>query len=208
MFWTPEELSELQGSAVLNKIGKQSAEGNWRNTILPIMLNQSAFFSLPISNTKDREGQLLELAHMAGSMIMAYAFDMEDDESDDGKGDVADGGESDLTEDNEENPAKGMVPFADMLNADAQRNNARLFHEDDFLIMRATEDIKTGDEIFNDYGPLPRSDLLRTYGYITDNYSAFDVVEISADLLEDVAASSGTERSYLSQAVRIESKES
>ncbi len=203
MFWTPDELSELQGSAVVDKIGRQSAEENWSNAILPTMLRDVGLFPLPTINADERKRRLLELAHMAGSMIMAYAFDMDEEGSIGSEDDGQNKGDSDLTEDDEDNPTKGMVPFADMLNADAHRNNARLFHEDDFLIMKATKDINAGEEIFNDYGPLPRSDLLRMYGYITDNYSAFDVVEISADLIQNVAASSGTHRSYLAQKVGI-----
>ena len=53
--------------------------------------------------------------------------------------------------------------------------------------MRATRPIAAGDEIFNDYGPLPRSDLLRMYGYVTDNYAQYDVVEVSSKLLHDTA---------------------
>lgn len=53
--------------------------------------------------------------------------------------------------------------------------------------MKATKHIKAGEEIFNDYGPLPRSDLLRMYGYVTDNYAQYDVVEFEHDLLVDVA---------------------
>lgn len=44
--------------------------------------------------------------------------------------------------------------------------------------MRAIKQIPAGDEIFNDYGEIPRSDLLRRYGYVTDNYAKYDVVEI------------------------------
>ncbi len=53
--------------------------------------------------------------------------------------------------------------------------------------MKATRSIPAGDEIFNDYGPLPRSDLLRMYGYVTDNYAPYDVVEISSQLVHDTA---------------------
>ena len=53
--------------------------------------------------------------------------------------------------------------------------------------MKATKPIKAGEEIFNDYGPLPRSDLLRRYGYITDNYAQYDVVEIFLDMICKVA---------------------
>ena len=53
--------------------------------------------------------------------------------------------------------------------------------------MKATKPIKAGEEIFNDYGPLPRSDLLRMYGYVTQNYAQYDVVEFEHDLLVDLA---------------------
>ena len=53
--------------------------------------------------------------------------------------------------------------------------------------MKSTKPIKMGEQIFNDYGPLPRSDLLRMYGYITNNYAQFDVVEVSHALLLEMA---------------------
>ena len=53
--------------------------------------------------------------------------------------------------------------------------------------MVALKSIKQGEEIFNDYGQLPRSDLLRRYGYVTDRYKTWDVVEISAELVFRVA---------------------
>ena len=66
-------------------------------------------------------------------------------------------------------------------------SQARLFQEDDYLIMRATKPIMPAEEIFNDYGPLPRSDLLRMYGYVTDNYAQYDVVEFEHDLLVEIS---------------------
>lgn len=54
--------------------------------------------------------------------------------------------------------------------------------------MRTIKKIKAGEEILNDYGPLPRSDLLRMYGYITGNYAQYDVVEVSFDLLARIAS--------------------
>ena len=52
--------------------------------------------------------------------------------------------------------------------------------------MVALKPIKRGEEIFNDYGQLPRSDLLRRYGYITDSYKKWDAVEIDASMLFQV----------------------
>lgn len=53
--------------------------------------------------------------------------------------------------------------------------------------MRTTVAIPVGAELFNDYGALPRSDLLRRYGYITANYACHDVAEISSGLLTTIA---------------------
>ena len=49
--------------------------------------------------------------------------------------------------------------------------------------MVALKPIKKGEEILNDYGQLPRSDLLRRYGYITDRYKKWDVVEIDSEMI-------------------------
>ena len=58
--------------------------------------------------------------------------------------------------------------------------------------MVALKPIKRGEEIFNDYGQLPRSDLLRRYGYITDNYKKWDAVEIDASMLFQVIREDST----------------
>jgi SET domain-containing protein 6 len=121
-----------------------------------------------------------------GSLIMAYAFDIEPATS---RKDVDEDGFAEEEED--EALPKGMIPLADMLNADADRNNARLFYEDKHLDMKALKPIRAGEEIYNDYGPLPRSDLLRRYGYVTDNYAQYDVVEIPMDLVTDLATVAG-----------------
>ena len=60
---------------------------------------------------------------------------------------------------------------------------ARLFQEDSGLVMKAIKPISAGAEIFNDYGEIPRADLLRRYGYVTDNYAPYDVVELPLELI-------------------------
>jgi len=52
--------------------------------------------------------------------------------------------------------------------------------------MTAIKRIQKGDEIFNDYGALPRSDLLRRYGYVTDEYKKWDVVELRTNKLAEI----------------------
>ena len=49
------------------------------------------------------------------------------------------------------------------------------------MAMVALHTIHPGQQLFNDFGQLPRSDLLRRYGYITDRYKRWDVVEISLE---------------------------
>ncbi|EXJ70595.1 uncharacterized protein A1O5_06665 [Cladophialophora psammophila CBS 110553] len=184
MFWNAAELDTLQASAVVDKISRSQAEESWKETMIPVMLSHPELFPVPGQSDLDRTAELIKLAHIAGSSIMAYAFDIDKDGD---KDDASNDSDDEFEEDDEDEPLKGMVPFADMLNADADRNNARLFQENDYLIMRSTKPIRAGEQIFNDYGPLPRSDLLRMYGYITDNYAQYDVVEISHDLLLEVA---------------------
>ena len=54
--------------------------------------------------------------------------------------------------------------------------------------MRAIKPIPQNEEIFNDYGEIPRADLLRRYGYVTENYAPYDVIELS---LKDICLADG-----------------
>lgn len=171
MYWDEAELKELEASAVVNKIGKESADKSFREKIWPVVQQNPQLFGF---KNDVIEHEVLAAAHRMGSLIMAYAFDIESEREKeiDEEGYVSD-------EDDEDMP-KAMVPLADVLNADADRSNARLFYEPDVLVMKAVTPIAKGEEIFTDHGPLPRSDVLRRYGYITDNYAQYDVVEVSS----------------------------
>ena len=124
MFWNQAELQTLQASAVVNKIGRDSAEEAWRETIVPVMLSHPESFPGQGQNELERTAELIKLAHMAGSLIMAYAFDIDrEDEKKVRNAGSDDDHDDEFEEDDEDEPLKGMVPFADMLNADADRNN-------------------------------------------------------------------------------------
>lgn len=45
--------------------------------------------------------------------------------------------------------------------------------------MRTIKPVASGEELLNDYGPLPRSELLLRYGYVTSRYAQYDVVIFS-----------------------------
>ncbi|PHH65704.1 hypothetical protein CDD81_1790 [Ophiocordyceps australis] len=168
MFWSDEELAELQASAVRCKIGKTEADNLFRTKLLPIIRRHPDVFG--VGNDVGDE-QLVQLAHRMGSTIMAYAFDMENDEQDEQEG------EDGWVEDSEEKHVMGMVPMADILNADAEFN-AHVNHGDDALTVTSLRPIEAGQEILNYYGPHANSELLRRYGYVTAKHARYDVVEI------------------------------
>ncbi|KAI4606118.1 hypothetical protein J4E80_010326 [Alternaria sp. BMP 0032] len=191
MFWSEDELAELQASAVVTKIGKEGADEAFTEQLLPVIEEFAEIVFSGDARAKDKAKEMrspenLELMHKMGSLIMAYAFDVEpatpSKEVDE---------EGFAEEEEDAALPKGMVPLADMLNADADRCNARLFYEKDCLEMKALKPVLAGDEIFNDYGSLPRSDLLRRYGYVTDNYAQYDVVEIPAELVTEILVRDG-----------------
>lgn len=122
MFWSTAELEALQASAVVGKIGKYQAEEAWKETIIPVLLSNPDLFPVASQSDAEKTTDLIKLAHMAGSLIMAYAFDIDkDDENSETQTDP----DEEFEEDDEDEPLKGMVPFADMLNADADQNNVR-----------------------------------------------------------------------------------
>lgn len=55
------------------------------------------------------------------------------------------------------------------------------------MTMIALRGIPKGQQIFNDFGQLPRSDLLRRYGYVTENYKKWDIVEVNIETVTQAA---------------------
>ena len=181
MYWTNDELAELQASAIVDKIGKNEAEQMFAQDILPVIEQyKDVFHGRNFPEFRWTKEEIMTLCHNSASIIMAYAFDLENDKSDE----TADE-DGYVTDEDEVTMPKGLVPMADLLNADADFN-ARLFKEENGMSMRAIRDIKKGEEILNDFGQHPRAELLRRYGYVTDKYAKFDVVEIPSDLVIEV----------------------
>jgi N-lysine methyltransferase SETD6 len=104
MFWTDEELRELEGTEVISRIGKAKSEEQYRSVLLPLLTANPALFNL------DKCG--LDIFHRMGSLVLAYSFGrnvgVEEDEEE---------------EDEEKKHDIAMVPLADMLNANPQLNN-------------------------------------------------------------------------------------
>lgn len=194
IYWTPAELAELQGSLVIDKIGKDDANRLFIESLLPVVQDHAHLFGIFASVFKDvsAKGALLELAHRMATLIMAYAFDIAYD----------DGSDKDSLDAGSSSP-KAMIPLADMFNAEGEKMNvsqqelfierrltfqAHLVHQDSLMSMIASKAITKGQEIFNDYGERPRFDLLRRYGYITDSAKKWDLVDLNRTAIIQIAS--------------------
>lgn len=133
MFWSEGELAELQASAITSKIGRDEADNMFRAKILPVIHSHATVF-YPEGTERLGEEQLVTLCHCMGSTIMAYAFDLENDEE---KPESED--DDEWVEDREGKIMMGMVPMADILNADAEFNVSR--HPGVILLNKSTHSL-------------------------------------------------------------------
>jgi SET domain-containing protein 6 len=121
IFWAETDLTELQGTCLsTEKIGKQQSDEMLRTRIVPIVLRNPDIF-YPGDVKQLGEDELLSLAHRMGSTIMAYAFDLEGE----GEQNEDEDEEEGWVEDREGKALMGMVPMADILNANAEFNVSR-----------------------------------------------------------------------------------
>ncbi|EFX00522.1 set domain containing protein [Grosmannia clavigera kw1407] len=217
MFWTENELRELQASPVVERIGKVEADEMITKKVLPVIRAHSGVF-FPKGSQEISDEDLFGLAHRMGSTILAYSFSLENDDSDDeekgdgckdGSGCACHGGDKMVledengdadadaiesedddgwVEDREDQLPLGMVPMADMLNADAEFN-AHINHGTDVLTATSVRHIKAGEEILNFYGPLSNGELMRRYGYTTEKHEHFDAIDIPWKLVLDAIVS-------------------
>lgn len=184
MSWSTQELAELQGSAVVEKIGKDVAEKNFRASPLSVVQSHSLFFSNHSRRLAglDADSILFSLAYRVAILIMAYGFDLEEEPK---------------FRIGRRTRFRGWIisvgpriqqrhGLAGLFNADRDLNNVSQGLQPHLMkmltclgsstlirfkmTMVALRPIQKGQQISNDFGQLLRSDLLRRYGYITDHY--------------------------------------
>ncbi|KAF8948972.1 hypothetical protein BGZ47_000647 [Haplosporangium gracile] len=177
MFWSAEELKELAGTGVIDKVGREEAELIFKEKLWPLISTHPDLFPATEHRELDKEAGFLNVFHRMGSLIMAYAFH---DTLPDKDGDEDMDSDDDEEEEEEEKVNVSMVPMADMLNHKTGHNNARLFHEKECLRMVAIKPIKSGQQIYNTYGELCNADLLRKYGFV-DVPNPNNIAEISGE---------------------------
>ncbi|KAF3193512.1 hypothetical protein TWF225_010250 [Orbilia oligospora] len=176
MYWSQDELKELEGSAVLNKIGKEEAETMYLEEIKTFVdANGDVFGGVDVS---------LEAFHKAGSWIMAFSSDFEkpghtrdEDAMDDDDDDEYDSLDTD----------KVLVPFGNLIQIDCNLANCEFLPSEGSVSLVSTRDISTGTALYSDPGPVPRSDLLRRVGRYPQSSTQHDVIEIDSTLLISVA---------------------
>ncbi|KAG6820812.1 hypothetical protein H0H93_011106 [Arthromyces matolae] len=190
MFWDEIELKELEGTSVVEKLGREEAEQSYTEKLLPAIKSRPDLF--PPENAAYYS---LANFHIMGSRILSRSFNVErwdsgeeeeetrdssshtrDHEMDvDSYGGPEEPSENDEShhseaeedeEDEEDSSDTAMVPMADMLNARYRSENAKLFDDEKELRMVSTKPIKTGEQIWNTYGDLPNAELLRRYGHV------------------------------------------
>lgn len=204
MFWNAEELEHLKPSLVLQRIGKELADGMYNKLFPKVVLDSMNLVQLKGTSPLDY--------HKIASLIMSYSFDVEklgkngsvdDDDDDDDDDNSDDDGENITVNQNTDssNPGesrnddnlsddefpdslqkdsflKSMIPLADTLNTNSNHHNATLEYVGDKLIVRATKPIEKNDQILNSYSDHPNSELLRRFGYIEPLGSKHDFGEV------------------------------
>ena len=119
IFWSSAELEELQTCAVRWKIGKEKADEYFVKNLLPMVQFDPAVFGCHAScfTRPDGVAKLLRMCHRVATLIFAYGFDIDPDLASDQEQVLED---DDVADDDFK---KGMVPLADLFNADGDRNN-------------------------------------------------------------------------------------
>lgn len=75
MHWTSEELQELQGSTVVEKIGKDAAEADYYETVLPLLQKRADLFGP--SKDLDQSAFSLKQYHTMGSLVLSRSFNVD-----------------------------------------------------------------------------------------------------------------------------------
>ncbi|SMN22265.1 similar to Saccharomyces cerevisiae YDR257C RKM4 Ribosomal lysine methyltransferase specific for monomethylation of Rpl42ap and Rpl42bp (lysine 55) [Maudiozyma saulgeensis] len=174
MYWNEDQLKKLEPSLVLERIGKEGAKQMYE-TIMKFIRDNGLDKELGETSWES----FLRVA----STIMSYSFDVE--KIDPNGSQEKDSQSADDEDEPETISLKSMVPFADTLNADTHKCNAHLEYDKDSLKMRAINTIDKGGQVYNIYGEHPNSEILRRYGYVEMEGSAFDFGEVLLQNIKD-----------------------
>ncbi|EMD33693.1 hypothetical protein CERSUDRAFT_56467 [Gelatoporia subvermispora B] len=157
MFWSEEEIQELKGTAVVDKIGRDDAERDYYEKLIPAIKSRPDLFlegSIP-------KFYALERYHMMGSRILSRSFHVEPWRGDDGH-------ESDESETHGDAPhsddPNGMDVDADNPSGDTTADSIEPPHEEEVSQLDSAFDGNTDDdedaETPADVAMVPMADML------------------------------------------------
>lgn len=173
MFWSDEEISQLEPSLVTGRVGRESAKE---------MFNKLKSLTDKFFLTDFTMDDFTKVA----TVIMSYSFDVENEKAD-GDDEEDEEDDDELSDEDEQirdaNYLKCMVPLADTLNADTKKHNASLMYTSKVLVMKSIKPINKGQQIYNTYSDHPNGEILRRYGYVEAEGSAHDFGEIPLSVI-------------------------
>lgn len=199
MFWSEDELKMLSPSLILDRVGKDIAEGVYKK-LFPVFVTEQ--LQLP-----ELANVTLERYNQVASIIMSYSFDVEkfDPEKDGDSDEIMD--LDNVEETLDLNFIKSMIPLADTLNADTKLHNASLVYTPEALVMIALKPIAKGEQIYNTYSDHPNSEILRRYGYVEWSGSEHDFGEVPlATIKEHFVSKSLVSQKLIDELLSIMSK--
>ncbi|WRT63504.1 uncharacterized protein IL334_000409 [Kwoniella shivajii] len=181
MMWNDEERSELEGTDIEDRIGKEDAEEEYKSYLLPVIQAHPELF--PPSSSS----HTLASFHLQGSRILSRSFTVPSSRFSDDISPPKDDSSDFSDDEDEQDEVAVMIPFADMLNAAFEKDNAHLYTDEELDIegytwekgftMKSTKTIDGNDQIYNTYSSPPNSELLRKYGHV-------DILPLSTELLD------------------------
>ncbi|KAG1715770.1 hypothetical protein ID866_1394 [Astraeus odoratus] len=206
MFWDEDDLQELKGTGVVDKIGREDAERAYHETLVPAIKTAPLLF--PSAHLP--KWYTLGAYHRAGSRILSRSFTVSkwadedvvehgsdaDDDAGAGNRDSRGEAENNHLDDTDKlantslGSAMDVDESASCAVSDAQRNDDHDSVDEDeddpsdiaMVPMADLLNARWGSENFNTYGDLPNSDLLRRYGYV-------DLVPLDAEAEKAVGVS-------------------
>jgi len=154
LFWNNDDLTWLKGTDVESQIGLDRIEKDYKEKIQPFIESHPDYFIKDVHN--------FAMYKRFGSIVMAYSFTKPDSEI-------------------------VMMPMADMLNHKTGFNNARLFIQTDknhtIYEMKTICNISKGTDVYNTYGDLGNSELLRKYGFVDGLDNPHNIISISLKIV-------------------------
>ncbi|KAG8214259.1 SET domain-containing protein [Butyriboletus roseoflavus] len=157
MFWSAEELEELQGTAVIDKIGRDDVARAYSEQLVPAINTSPALF--PPSHHGD--WYTLDAYHRAGSRILSRSFTVnrwtDNDEVEEDRNCHGEAGEAGSDADDAEDPHSN-TSIESSMHIDDARTHPSLLEDTDERLDSDSEDSEDDDP--SDVAMVPMADIL------------------------------------------------